>query len=194
MNVFRVTRSLLLALVILPGFQFLELRADDSGATPARARESTLKAAFLTEFTRYVTWPTNRFAGPDSPVIIAILGRDPFGQELDELAARKNGGRPIEIRRVATPTEASECHVVFIGRREKEHEEEWLTSLSRVPVLTVGESGRTISHGGILEFVVINGFVRFEANWAAMQTSGIRLRAQLLDLARKVHNPPERGS
>jgi hypothetical protein len=188
----RSTSVLAVGLVLLAGFHVVGLRAE--GGRPPRATEPGLKAAFLTEFTRYTTWPTNSFSGPDAPILVAVLGRDPFGNLLDEMAAKKSGSRPIEVRRVATAAEAGECHVVFIARQEAENEEKWLSELARKPVLTVGESGRTIERGGIIEFVLVGGYVRFEASWSAMDRAGIRLRAPLLDLARKVHNPPAKGS
>ena len=41
-------------------------------------REYQIKAAFLYNFAQFTQWPTNAFAGPDKPLVIGILGADPF--------------------------------------------------------------------------------------------------------------------
>jgi hypothetical protein len=67
---------------------------------PSEAPEYRIKAAFLYNFTLYTEWPRRSFAKADSPIVLAVVGDDPFGAELERRGARKTvRGRPIEVRR-----------------------------------------------------------------------------------------------
>ena len=54
-------------------------------ATPrsAAAQEYDLKAAFLFNFAQFVEWPRDAFSENTTPIIIGVLGQDPFGASLD---------------------------------------------------------------------------------------------------------------
>src|SRR2546421_6062282 len=41
--------------------------------------EYLIKAGFIYNFAKFVEWPSAAFAQPDSPIVIGILGTDPFG-------------------------------------------------------------------------------------------------------------------
>ena len=57
------------------------------GLAPAQDSplEYPVKAAFLYKFGSFVEWPASAFANPQSPVQLCVVGRDPFGRELDNL-------------------------------------------------------------------------------------------------------------
>src|SRR5688572_7510665 len=48
------------------------------------SREYQLKAVFLYNFAQFTEWPTNSFSDQNSPIVIGILGNDPFGRVLDK--------------------------------------------------------------------------------------------------------------
>ena len=157
------------------------------------APEYNVKAGFLTTFINYTNWPEERFESPDSPIVICVLGRDPFGDVLDRTAALSRSGRSLRVRRIRTPGEATSCHLVFIGRTEGRLEASWLSFLRRLMILTVGESGQTIARGGIVEFVTVGASVRFDVGLAAMEQAGIRLSSDMLAHARQVVRAPVAG-
>ena len=51
-------------------------------AEEAPTKEYQVKAAFLYNFTKFVEWPEQSFAGTNSPLLIGVFGKDPFGGEL----------------------------------------------------------------------------------------------------------------
>lgn len=146
-----------------------------------------MKAAFLFNFTKFVEWPEASFADAGHPIVIAVLGRNPFGDDLAKLVKdRTVDGRRIQIRMVATPEEArppGALHVLFVPAGEEPRFAEFLNTPSRRGVLTVGESDRFSALGGIIDFVVVESRVRFEINRAAAEAAGLKLRAQLQKLA-----------
>lgn len=173
----------LLALLLLPS-------GSPAEPPPSEAHEYEVKAGFLAAFTQFTTWPSNTFATRSAPIILGILGEDPFGEVLDNTARKQAGEHPLQIRRVKTVEEAMQCHLVFIARSENKNENAWLETLKAKPILTVGESGQTIKGGGILEFVIEGKHVRYEASWPAMQRAGLKIGAPMLASAKKVHQPP----
>jgi len=159
-------------------------------AQPSAAQEYQVKAGFLTAFAQYVTWPQSTFSDTNSPILLGVLGTDPFGEVLTRTAREQKGPRPLEVRRIRTVEEAAKCHVVFISQAETRSEAAWLEALKEKPVLTVGESGDTINRGGVLEFVIVDDRVRFDADWAAMERAGLKIATPMLKSARNVHHSP----
>ena len=63
--------------------------------------EYLIKAAYLYNFAMFVDWPAASFARRDSPIVIGVLGSDPFGAALDETVRNKSvNNRPIRIDRL----------------------------------------------------------------------------------------------
>ncbi len=173
---------LLLAIVVLSS----PLAAAEPPAVP----EYKVKAAFLVNFVRYTTWPPEVFPSDDAPIIIGVLGNDPFGAVLERTILTQKSGRRLELRHVTSAEQATKCHLVFIAKSEQGHEAAWLAALADAPVVTIGESGQAIARGSLLEFVIVGNRVRFDANWAAMQRAGVKFSSQLLASAKKVYHAP----
>jgi len=82
-------------------------------------REYNVKAAFLYNLVKYTDWPPRAFTQPDEPIVIGLLGDDPFGDVLDRIVAgRTINGHPIVVRRATGVAELKGAHVVFIGPSE----------------------------------------------------------------------------
>jgi hypothetical protein len=45
--------------------------------------EREIKATFIFNFAQFVEWPTASFANPQAPLLICVLGDDPFEAVLD---------------------------------------------------------------------------------------------------------------
>jgi hypothetical protein len=44
--------------------------------------EYKIKAAFLLNFAKFITWPDQTFTSPQQPFSFCVLGQDPFGTAL----------------------------------------------------------------------------------------------------------------
>jgi hypothetical protein len=59
--------------------------------------EYTVKLAFLYNFTKFVEWPPDTYRDPSAPLVICVVGHDPFRQDLEgELRTRTVGGQQSE--------------------------------------------------------------------------------------------------
>ena len=148
--------------------------------------EYEVKAAFLFNFAKFVTWPPTSFNTPDDPLVIGILGTDPFGAELARLAADvKVQGRPLVVKHGTTAAQLAGCHVLFIGASEQERLVQVLASLRQngSPALTVGDAEDFLSAGGMIRCVMEQNKVRFEIRPAAAANAGLTISSKLLSLA-----------
>src|SRR5438046_4594994 len=57
------------------------------------------KAGYLLNFAEFIEWPPGSFSHAKSPIILGVVGKDPFGPELDKLQGKTVNGRTLEIKR-----------------------------------------------------------------------------------------------
>jgi len=157
-------------------------------ASPAESpTDRDVKAAFLFNFPSYVEWPSQAFAGPAEPLVIGILGDDPFGTVLDELVAgRSVQGHPLLVRRLSRLSEAESVHVVYLGYTDPVDVKFVAAALRDRPVLTVTDGERLAEHGAMINLRLRGQKVGFDINLAAADAAGLKLSSQLLKLARIV--------
>ena len=147
--------------------------------------EYQVKAAYLYNFGRFVGWPASTNADPD--FVICVLGRDPFGANLDiTLAGESIGGKRVAARRIAKPQDASDCRILFVAGSEDSHLKEILDAVNRPGILTVSDIPQFAQRGGIIEFVLEGNKVRFEVNLKSAESVGLTLSSDLLKVAMAV--------
>jgi hypothetical protein len=151
------------------------------------APEYKFKAAYLYHFAQFVEWPPGAFANPKAPLVIAVLGQSPFGDELDRLFHGKTlNGHPLAVRTIHSAAEArTNCHVLFISSSEKGRLPELIGALRGASVLTVGENDGFTETGGMIRFVLVDKKIKFQINDDAAKAAGLTVPAKLLSLAQK---------
>ena len=151
------------------------------------AAEHEIKAAFLYNFAAFTEWPSSAFSNRESPFLIGVVGRDPFGSILEETFRGKDvGGRRITVKRASDVKELGACHLVFVPASEREKTARILESLKESPTLIVGEAEGFTATGGCIGFFAEGRKVRFEVNLQAVNRAGLKVSSKLLRLARVV--------
>src|SRR5258707_2098561 len=97
------------------GILIIALSVSLSWAPVALAQDSSdsseylIKAGFIFNFAKFVEWPPTTFAQADSPIVIGILGTDPFGTIIDHIVQdKKIGGRGFVVKRLESGAGAKE--------------------------------------------------------------------------------------
>jgi YfiR/HmsC-like len=141
--------------------------------------EYQVKAAYLFNFTKFVEWP--EAAVPQGvPLTICVASANPFGHALeDTIRGELIGARPLSTRVVS---DVAGCHVLFVP--DGVAAASLLRAARTHPVLTVGESDDFLRDGGIVNFVMQDGKVRFEINQDAATRAQLRISSRLLRLGR----------
>ena len=159
--------------------------SDDAGAL----LERRVKAALLYRLTNYVEWPPTAFPSPEAPFIIGIAGAELLAAELTEFAAeRRILNRPLTVQRRARSAEAMKnAQLVFVGRDEAAQLSNIIRS-APPSALIVTEFEDGLRYGSVINFLVVDGQVRFEVSLEAAQRRNLRLSARLLSVAYSVHS------
>lgn len=166
-----------------------------AAAQELTAPEYQVKAVFLYNFAKLTEWPTNAFPGTNTTFTIGVVGKDPFGTNLETVIRGKTvTGRAIVIARFATVNEIEACQLLFIPRSENGRLPATLAALADRPVLTVGDAPDFTRHGGIIGLVKARDEIHFEINRVAAAQAGLKLSSKLLRLAEIVQPDPERKS
>ncbi|AOS44745.1 hypothetical protein Verru16b_01813 [Lacunisphaera limnophila] len=179
-------------LLLAPGLAAAPLPVPPVAAiAPAVMPEYSVKAAYLVRFTRYIEWPAGTFADASAPIVIGVLGRNPFGDLLvKSVAGVRSQGREVQVRVVANLEETAGCHVIFIGRGQERDEALWLEALRQRPVVTVTDSPEGLARGAILSLYVeekaAGSRVVFGASLPAARRAGLQLSAAMLPSARQL--------
>lgn len=164
----------------------LGIRATVVGAVPPSppSLEYQVKAVFLFNFAQFVEWPARAFAEPPDPLVIGILGDDPFGSYLDDLVHDEMiGRRPVTVRRYRRVEEIAACHILFISRSEATALEKILGGLKNRSVLTVGDAEDFSRHGGMVRFATENGKIRLRIDVEAAKAAELTISSKILRAA-----------
>jgi len=147
-------------------------------------REYEIKAAFLYNFAKFVTWPENTFADNQSPLVIGVLGKDPFGEALKSIEGKIVKDRKIIVKHFNTENDIDICHVLFISSSEKDRLDQLLNnSLSKKKILTVGNMAQFTQSGGVINFVIRKNKTKFEISRKSAERAHLTLSSKLLNLA-----------
>jgi hypothetical protein len=153
-------------------------------ALPGQIDEYQVKAFFLYNFARYVEWPTETFKTANDPIVICILGQNPFGGSLEQAVAGKVlGARPFVVRQISEIPPGSSCHILFVNSSERRRFRSMAGRLKGSAVLSVGETPGFTADGGVVNFKLENGKVRFEIDVEAAGREHLRISSKLLSLA-----------
>ena len=156
-------------------------------AQAASVPEYQIKAVFLFNFAQFVEWPAEAFPDSGGPLVIGVLGEDPFGPYLDETVRGETAhGHPIDVRRLERLDEVTGCHILFISRGELDRLTEILATLKGHSVLTVGDAEDFAARGGMIRFMTDRNRIRLRINLEAARGAGLTLSSKLLRSARIV--------
>jgi len=170
----------------------VSLAIPDATGQTAKLTEYQVKAAYLLNFGKFVRRSDGR--APEGSFDICLLGHDPMGQTLDDLAQSQTiGGLPTQIRRIPDVTQARGCSILFISSDQEDHLREDLAILSTSDVLTVSDASDFLDRGGMIQFVLIQNHVRFAVNLNAVNRTHLILSSELLRVASSLTGMPAKG-
>lgn len=149
------------------------------------SREYRIKAAYLYNLLRFITWPAQN-ADTDEPVTICVYGYNPFDRYLDKLESRTVDQRPIAVRYVAERQPLDECEMVFVSQYNTTEPEAIAAQPPLPPILTVSDSDHFMRRGGMVGLVSVGNNIQLDINLTRGRQAGFQFSANLLEVARTV--------
>jgi hypothetical protein len=175
---FRAARLFVLSLVLLRGGSLVDAQEE------SQPTEYQIKAAFIFNFAKFVEWPAAAFSKASSPIVVGVLGENPFHDALEKTIRNKTvDEHPVVIREFRAATDATNCHILFISSSEKGRLPQILKQLNGRSVLTVGEMAGFTETGGMINFVLEGTKIRFQINNDAANGAGLKISSKLLNLS-----------
>jgi hypothetical protein len=175
---FTVAAMVLAALIGAPG----PLNA--ASGSP-RSPEYLIKAAYLYNFAMFVEWPADAFASSESPIVIGVVGSDPFGWALDRTVQDKRiGKRRIVVERLTPTQDPRHAHIVFVGDADNARLNDLNDRLKGASTLVVTDD--QAGQRSAIAFVVTDNKVGFEVNLEPARRARVTISSKLLTLARTV--------
>ena len=158
--------------------------------------EYQIKAAYLFNFLKFVEYPNESFMDPLAPIVIGVIGDDPFGNALPQVVIGKTvQGRDLVIHVYRIGEDLRGAHILFISASERKRLPMILSSLRGSSVLTVADTEGFLEAGGMIQFLSENDRVRFAINVDATSRAKLKMSSKLLSLARAVGaNSKETGN
>jgi hypothetical protein len=161
--------------------------------TPAQALQATaaqVKAAYLLKFPGFVEWPPGRQGSQETPFVIGVLDADDVAHALEGLAAGvKVMGRPVQVLQLRREDTDAAPQLLYLGASARDAARAVARARSQ-GALVVGDRPHGLAEGAALQFIEVDGRIRFEASPDNAAQSGLKLSARLLAVAARVDGGP----
>ncbi len=144
--------------------------------------EDKTKAVFMYHFTKYVEWPES---DSSETFNIAVLGNSNIAVPLKEIEKKKQvNERKIKIVRLKDLPDTLDCHMLFISRDWKGQLPEILKKTKDGNILSISDTKGFGRKGVAINFIIVEGKIKFEINGSALDATELVVSSQLLKLGR----------
>jgi hypothetical protein len=148
--------------------------------------EYRVKSAFLYNFTKFIAWPEAQLSTQGSVSVCVVGELEMYEVMRETIASKFVNNQELQFKMIEQPVEANTCQVLFLAFADQRRLLGWVAAVSTSAVLTVSDSADFIQGGGMIQFVIVDGKIRFDINQSAANRLKIQLSSKLLSLARNV--------
>ena len=146
-------------------------------------QEYQVKAAFLVNFARFITWPEQSLPSGEKVFTLCVIGENPFGEALRTVANKRIHSRELKIVYADSLDEMPSCCMVYVSRSERHALKPIFARLGQRAVVTVSDLPGFVDDGGAIEFVTKGERLAFLINNYSLNQRGLEVSASMLDLA-----------
>lgn len=150
------------------------------------SREYRIKAAYLYNLSKFITWPDEDKLSKATPITLCIFGYNPFENYLDKLREHPVRGRPIDIRYIDEKQPVDDCQLLFISQHNASAPKLLVAPPPYPPILTVSDNQDFLSRGGMVALISINNNIQLDINLTRAKQAGLTFSANLLEVAHRI--------
>ena len=178
-----ILRHWALFLVLLTSIIWLLPAPPPVYAGSKKLQEYKIKAAFIYNFAKYVTWPKKTFVDENAPLILGLMGDNPFAKEIYKIDGKLVHDRKLRVIVIKDFAQTKSCNLLYLSPSESGKMSEIQAFLRHENILTVSDMADFAVGGGMIELIIVNGKIRFIINPEAAEQAGLKISSQLLKLA-----------
>jgi hypothetical protein len=150
-------------------------------ALPQERPTHEIHAAMLYNFIKYVQWPNEAESGD---FIIGVIGDENVFNTLKTwYEGKAKGTKKYSIRKLASPAEAADCQVVYLGKSKNREFDDIKNTITGKAILTITDGNGLGQKGSCINFKVIDGKLKFELNQASVGSANLKVSSQLSSMA-----------
>ncbi|MCB0503884.1 MAG: YfiR family protein [Cyclobacteriaceae bacterium] len=148
-----------------------------SNNTQAQATMTQVESLYIYNFIKNIQWNN-----VSDKYIIGVYANDETYDGFNKvLSVRKFNGKSIVLKKLDDASQASECHVVFVGQTNGSMVKKIVAEADTNNTLIVSERGQ-LNNGAGIAFVLVNSKLQFKINQDACKAAGLQISASLLSL------------
>ena len=145
------------------------------------ASDYQVEAAYLYNFAKLAEWPKRVLPDGGSLTIGVVGGDDNFVEVLTKTAEGKQvGTHPVVVRHLSSTGDLRCCQMLFFRSSERKRTQDAIERLGPASILLVGEDKSFLQQGGIINFLLEKGIIRFEIDPDALERANIHFGQQVL--------------
>ncbi len=139
--------------------------------------EDDIKAAYIYNFTKFITWPE----GKSQNMIFCFHGDIKNSAPYMQLS-KKN----IHVQRATELSSAQGCSIWYVGNLEESKISELSNYAVQNAILLVGDSDTFVDKKGMIGLVFNDNKISFEVNYLKVKEAKLSVSAKLMALAKRV--------
>ncbi|MEO8418605.1 MAG: YfiR family protein [Methylophilaceae bacterium] len=148
------------------------------------ASEDSLKAAVVYNIPLFVEWP----AETKTNFNFCVYGKAPLLDALRQLEGKSIRGRKISVLPFNDQSDATDCHAfVILNGLANPKRAELISKLQNKSILIIADDAAPPPSEVMINLLVENGKIIFEANPELAKSVGLKLSSKLLRLAKVVY-------
>ncbi len=169
-----------------------------------QGKEYAIKAAFICQMVKFVTWPKDKPVDANNVVTITIIGPNRFGNLFESAKTQLFKDKTLVIKEaklLTPPTEGDAVqkvvweayiqslrtsHMIYLVGAPNEDLTPLLTALQPAGVLVLGECEGCTDKGVMVNFLPGHEKIRFEVNLIATRAARIQISSKVLRLASRI--------
>jgi len=147
----------------------------------AYAQKEKFHSIFIYNFSKYVKWPDATSSGK---FIIGVMGTSTIQNVLKEMAASKQvNGMAIEVKQCNSVADIRGCQILYISESESSKLDQVVSQTQSQSVLIVTDKPGLAKQGAAINFVEVDGKIKFELNQGNAESHGLKVSGSLTSLA-----------
>jgi hypothetical protein len=149
-----------------------------TGALAVSEVSEKVISVFIYNFAINGQWPDS-----ESEFTIGVLEQPALARELSAVSAEKTvGSQKIKVVQFSNSSKVQNCNILFIPAAKSNSLSDISGKLSGSPTLIVTEKHGLAKSGSGINFVIVDGKLRFEVNNSAIEKRGIKLSNKIKSL------------